>query len=109
MPNSQVPTGAQAQYQYALDGQNGPGFAYMWTEVLRNAVTRKSLTYQQQYDGNSTPVTETWNYDIALGTIVMPDGGVVSCTVRAFYGLSFPQPEGGIVTVVYPIMFSPGG
>jgi hypothetical protein len=39
----------------------------------------------------------------------MPDGGVVSCTVRAFYGLSFPQPEGGIVTVVYPIMFSPGG
>jgi hypothetical protein len=39
----------------------------------------------------------------------MPDGGVVSCVVRAFYGLSFPQPEGGIVTVVYPIMFSPGG
>ena len=28
---------------------------------------------------------------------------------RAFYGLSFPQPEGGIVTVTYPIMFSPGG
>ncbi len=39
----------------------------------------------------------------------LPDGGVASCVVRAFYGLSFPQPEGGIVTVVYPIMFSPGG
>lgn len=39
----------------------------------------------------------------------MPDGGVVSCIVRSFYGLSFPQPEGGIVTVVYPISFSPGG
>jgi hypothetical protein len=26
---------------------------------------------------------------------------------RAFYGLSFPQPEGGIVTVTYPITFSP--
>ncbi len=39
----------------------------------------------------------------------MPDSGVVSCVVRAFYGLSFPQPEGGIVTVTYPIMFSPGG
>jgi hypothetical protein len=39
----------------------------------------------------------------------MPDSGVVSCTVRAFYGLSFPQPEGGIVTVTYPIMFAPGG
>ena len=32
---------------------------------------------------------------------------VVSCVVRAFYGLSFPQPEGGIVTVTYPIVFSP--
>jgi len=39
---------------------------------------------------------------------VIPDGGVVSCVTRAFYGLSFPQPEGGIVTIVYPIAFSPG-
>jgi tetratricopeptide (TPR) repeat protein len=39
----------------------------------------------------------------------MPDGTVVSCVVRAFYGFAFPQPEGGIVSVVYPIMFSPGG
>ena len=38
----------------------------------------------------------------------LPDQTVVSCVVSAFYGLSFPQPEGGIVTVVYPIMFSPG-
>ena len=37
------------------------------------------------------------------------DPAVVSCVVRAFYGLSFPQPEGGIVTVTYPIVFSPGG
>jgi hypothetical protein len=38
----------------------------------------------------------------------LPDGGVVSCVTRAFYGLSFPQPEGGIVTVAYPIVFTPG-
>ena len=38
----------------------------------------------------------------------LPDSGVVSCVVSAFYGLSFPQPEGGIVTVVYPITLSPG-
>jgi RHS repeat-associated protein len=75
-----LPTGAQAQYQYQLDGQNGPGFGYVWTDVLNNHVTRKSLTFQQQYDGNSTPVTETWNYDISIGiaTFVMPDGGVVT-------------------------------
>ncbi|MRG91430.1 AgmX/PglI C-terminal domain-containing protein [Polyangium spumosum] len=47
--------------------------------------------------------------NVGNGGSDMPDGGVVSCVVRAFYGLSFPQPEGGIVTVVYPIMFSPGG
>ena len=38
----------------------------------------------------------------------MPDRSVVSCVVRTFSGLSFPQPEGGIVTVSYPIMFTPG-
>jgi uncharacterized protein YjbI with pentapeptide repeats len=38
----------------------------------------------------------------------IPDSGVVQCVVQAYYGLSFPPPEGGIVTVVYPIMLSPG-
>ena len=30
------------------------------------------------------------------------------CVVKAFYGLSFPKPEGGIVTVSYPIILQPG-
>jgi len=38
----------------------------------------------------------------------LPDQGVISCVVRGFGNLSFPQPEGGMVTVVYPIMFNPG-
>jgi hypothetical protein len=38
----------------------------------------------------------------------LPDAGVVACVVGAFRGISFPQPEGGIVTVSYPIVFSPG-
>jgi hypothetical protein len=46
--------------------------------------------------------------NVANGGSDLPDSGVVNCVVRAYYGLSFPQPEGGIVTVVYPIMFSPG-
>ena len=37
----------------------------------------------------------------------LPDTGVVACVVRAFGNLSFPQPEGGIVTVVYPLVFTP--
>ncbi len=36
----------------------------------------------------------------------LPDSSVVACVVRGFSNLSFPQPEGGIVTVVYPIVFS---
>ncbi len=38
----------------------------------------------------------------------MPDGEVVECVVNAFRSLVFPKPEGGIVTVIYPVTFSPG-
>jgi hypothetical protein len=46
--------------------------------------------------------------NVGNGGSDIPDSGVVSCVISAFYGLSFPQPEGGIVRVTYPIMFSPG-
>jgi len=45
---------------------------------------------------------------VSNGGSDMPDGNVTSCVVRSFYGLSFPAPENGIVTVTYPIMFQPG-
>src|SRR5207245_5056673 len=36
--------------------------------------------YNQEYDGASTPVTETWTYNTTdhngLGTVTAPDGGV---------------------------------
>ncbi len=38
----------------------------------------------------------------------LPDSSVVGCVVSAYYGLSFPAPKDGIVTVNYPIQFSPG-
>jgi hypothetical protein len=37
----------------------------------------------------------------------LPDAAVVDCVVRAFGGLSFPEPAGGTVAVVYPIAFDP--
>lgn len=46
--------------------------------------------------------------NVSNGGSDLPDASVIQCVIRAYYGLSFPQPEGGIVTVVYPIMFSPG-
>ena len=45
----------------------------------------------------------------APGESSLPDAGVVSCIVRAFGALSFPEPEGGTVTVVYPLSLSPAG
>jgi hypothetical protein len=46
---------------------------------------------------------------VSNGGSDLPDSNVVSCVVRSFYGLSFPQPDNGIVTVTYPILFQPGG
>lgn len=37
----------------------------------------------------------------------MPNQAVTQCVVRGFGNLSFPAPEHGIVTVSYPIIFSP--
>jgi hypothetical protein len=37
----------------------------------------------------------------------LPDNAVVQCVVRAFGNLSFPRPDGGLVTVMVPIDFSP--
>jgi hypothetical protein len=36
------------------------------------------------------------------------DRAVRDCVIDAFAQLEFPAPEGGIVTVVYPIMLAPG-
>ena len=38
----------------------------------------------------------------------LPDPAVVQCVVGGFGNLSFPQPESGLVTVVYPVVFAPG-
>lgn len=37
----------------------------------------------------------------------LADPGVVKCVVRGFRDLSFPAPEGGMVTVNYPIVLTP--
>lgn len=37
----------------------------------------------------------------------LPDSQVSRCVADGFYGLSFPSPENGIVTVTYPLLLSP--
>lgn len=43
---------------------------------------------------------------VANGGSDLPDPQVVACVVRTFGGMSFPRPEGGDVTVVFPVLFS---
>jgi RHS repeat-associated protein len=71
-----LPTGAQVSYSYSIDGLNN----LLWNSVLRNSVRRKSVTYQQEYDGSSTQVTENWIYGIGTSgsTVRGPDGAVLT-------------------------------
>lgn len=63
---------------------------------LRGRVTTRLVIDK---DGNVTSAKDS-------GSDV-PDANVVSCVVRALSTMSFPQPDGGIVTVTSPIRFSP--
>jgi len=38
----------------------------------------------------------------------IPDGDVVRCVVSGFGRLTYPPPQDGMVTVIYPILFTPG-
>ena len=41
------------------------------------------------------------------GSSDLPNDAVRSCIVKSFYALSFPPPENGTVTVVYPMVLTP--
>lgn len=76
-----LPSGAQASYQYTLDGVND----LLWSEVIKNRPSRKDLIYQLQYDGGSNSTTETWLYQAFYPTGLAtqsqttgPDNGIVT-------------------------------
>jgi hypothetical protein len=84
--------------------QNFGRFRFCYENALRNNPSLQGRIAVRFVIGRDGAVSNVGN-----GGSDLPDAGAVSCVVRAFYGLSFPQPdEGGIVTVVYPIMFTPG-
>lgn len=75
-----LPSGAQVSYSYTMDGQDGPSGVDFTRDILKNYPTAKTLTYNKEYDGTSTQVTETWSYSVnsTSGTITSPDGSVTS-------------------------------
>jgi hypothetical protein len=60
---------------------------------------RVSVTFVIARDGSISSAKD--------GGSDLPDTGVVQCVVRGFGNLSFPQPEAGIVTVTFPLIFNP--
>lgn len=84
--------------------------------IVRQNFGRFRMCYQQGLARNPSlegriPVRFVIGRDGAVSNVSaggdLPDGAVRSCVQSAFYGLSFPPPDDGIVTVTYPIMFSP--
>ncbi len=78
-------------------------FRMCYEQALRNNPNLTGRVTVRFVIGNDGAVSNASN-----GGSDLPDSGAVGCVVRSFYGLSFPSPESGIVTVVYPIQFSPG-
>src|SRR6202007_3068302 len=98
-----LPSGASSTNQYAFDGESG----LTTHQAMTNTITQKALTYNQEYDGSSTPITETTSYSIndtdgtGTATITNPDGGVVAETHSISRTTSVHQPDGSLVERIW--------
>lgn len=84
--------------------QNYGRFRLCYENALRqnpNLMGRVNVRFEIRSDGSVGNVRD------AESTI--PSAEMRSCVLGAFTQLSFPQPEGGVVTVSYPLVFSPEG
>jgi hypothetical protein len=82
--------------------QNAGRYIFCYQNALRtnpNLEGRVTVRFVIGRDG-SVQVASDGGSDI-------PDTGVRQCVVSSFANLSFPQPDNGMVTVVYPLTFSP--
>jgi hypothetical protein len=61
---------------------------------------RVAVQFMIGRDGSVTMAADTSGSDL-------PDQGVRQCVVKSFYGVSFPEPGGGTVRVIYPFTFTP--
>lgn len=109
---TKVPTLRTAHTE--LDGGRIP--PQVVQRIVRQNFGRFRLCYQQGLARNPSlegrvPVRFIIGRDGAVTNVSamggFPDSQVQSCVQSAFYGLSFPAPEGGVVQVTYPLIFSP--
>ena len=88
---------------WRIIAQNVGRFQACYTPAYRlnpSLTGRVSVRFIIEFDGSVSSVSDAGSD--------LPDAGVVSCVICAFNGLSFPEPMGGIVTVVMPIMMFKG-
>ncbi|MDI3283587.1 AgmX/PglI C-terminal domain-containing protein [Polyangium sp. 15x6] len=83
--------------------QNFGRFRFCYENGLRSNSTLTGRVVARFVIGRDGSVVS-----VANGGSDLPNSDVVACVIRAFRGLSFPQPEGGVVNVTYPIQFFPG-
>jgi hypothetical protein len=83
--------------------QNFGRFRQCYEDGLRRNPTLEGRVAVRFVIGRDGAVSNAGN-----GGSDLADSGVVSCVIGAYYGLSFPAPEDGVVKVVYPILFTPG-
>ena len=112
-----VPAGLRALQSpaYATNGR-------LPSEVIQRVVRQHNRTLRHCYE-NGRRINPKLSGRIVVKFIIdrsgsvttaedggsdLPDEGVIGCVVQAFGNLTFPQPEGGPVSVVYPIVFTPG-
>lgn len=113
---SRTPSIRYSQQYVCLDGVTGRLPPEAVQRVVRQNFGRFRACYENGLKRNpslSGRVTTSFVIarDGAVSTAMdggsdLPDEQVKSCVVHAFAGLSFPQPDNGIVTVTYPIVFS---
>ncbi len=83
--------------------QNSGRFVGCYQDGLRNNPRlngRVAVQFMIGRDGSVALAADTSGSDL-------PDMGVRQCVVKAFYGISFPEPTSGTVRVVYPFTFTP--
>jgi RHS repeat-associated protein len=95
MPADVSETPPQVTYQYSYPGAPANGLRTC-TNILRGYPSTKTLTWQAQSDGATTPITETWSYSInsTVTFITAPDGGI---TTESHGDTSRPTVDTGLV------------
>ncbi len=90
-----LPSGATTDYEYKWDTDFGS--LTTTNMVLENSVSKKTLTYLEEYDGNSNSTSDVWNYNIgkSTSTVTSPDGTV---TTNVYGDTSTESPYSGLVT-----------